>query len=82
MNETNSKNNKRKTKLRKYAQLSGAGVQMGVTIYLASLLGKWLDGYFETGGNTYTLIVTMIGVVISFASLLIQLKRINKKYDS
>ncbi len=80
--ENTGKNNKRRTQLRKYAQLSGAGIQMGITIYLASLLGKWLDGYFETGGNICTLVVTMIGVVISFISLLAQLKRINKKYDS
>ncbi|MBS9766680.1 MAG: AtpZ/AtpI family protein [Flavobacteriaceae bacterium] len=80
--EKTEKNNKRGTQFRKYAQLSGAGIQMGVTIYLASLLGKWLDGYFETGTTTYTLVVTMIGVVISFVSLLAQLKRINKKYDS
>ncbi len=76
------KKNKRRVKLRKYAHLSGVGIQMGVTIYLASYLGKWLDEYFATGNNTYTLIVTMIGVVISFISLLAQLKRINKKYDS
>ncbi len=81
MSKIESKNNKR-VKLRKYAQLSGIGIQMGVTIYLAAYLGKWLDGYFSTGNNTYALILTMLGVVVSFISLLAQLKRINKKYDS
>ena len=42
------KNPKSKKSLNKAIHLSGAGLQMGVTIYLGFILGKWLDSIFET----------------------------------
>lgn len=79
---THKKTNKRKTQLRKYAQLTGVGLQMGITIYLGAYFGKWLDEYFVTNSKIYTLILTMIAFVVSLISLVTQLKRINKKHDS
>ena len=46
-NNHNQKNNPKKP-LNKALQLSGAGLQMGLTIYLGFLLGKWLDRSLET----------------------------------
>jgi hypothetical protein len=48
---------------------------MGITIYLAAHLGKWLDARY-TENNTYTIILTLLGIVLSFYSLLRQLKNI------
>jgi membrane protein DedA with SNARE-associated domain len=74
-------NPKKKNPLHKYIQLTGVGLQMGVTIYLGAYFGKKLDTHFETGNKTYTIILTLFSLVVAFWSLLAQLKRINDKYD-
>lgn len=51
---------------------------MGITIYLFALLGKWLDSEYNNGDKLYTIITTLIGVVISFYVVLKQVNRINK----
>mgnify|MGYP001555564034 CR=1 FL=1 len=66
---------KPKKRLNKYIVLTGIGLQMGVTIYLAAWFGKWLDAKY-TDNNTYTIILTLLGVVLSFYSLLRQIKNI------
>ena len=67
---------KPKKQLNKYIVLTGIGLQMGITIYLAASLGKWLDAKY-TENNTYTIIVTLLGVVLSFYSLLRQIKNLD-----
>lgn len=69
---------KQKKSLNKYIRLIGVGLQMGVTIYLAVYLGKWLDEKYPNENNLYTIIFTLFGIVISFYSLLKQIKRINE----
>ena len=49
---------------------------MGITIYLAAYFGKWLDGKYGDS-KTYTIVFTLLGVVISFYSLLKQIKNLN-----
>ena len=49
---------------------------MGITIYLAANFGKWLDAKY-TESNTYTIILTLLGIVLSFYSLLRQIKNID-----
>ena len=66
---------KPKKQLNRYIVLTGIGLQMGVTIYLAARLGKWLDAKY-TENNTYTIILTLLGIVLSFYSLLRQLKNL------
>jgi len=66
---------KPKKRLNKYIVLTGIGLQMGITIYLAANLGKWLDAKY-TENNIYTIILTLLGIVLSFYSLLRQLKNI------
>lgn len=66
---------KPKKRLNKYIVLTGIGLQMGITIYLAARLGKWLDATY-TDNNTYTIIFTLLGIGLSFYSLLRQLKNL------
>ena len=66
---------KPKKRLNKYIVLTGIGLQMGITIYLAARLGKWLDANY-TESNTYTIILTLLGIALSFYSLLRQLKNL------
>ena len=70
-------NKKPKKQLNKYIRLTGIGLQMGITIYLASYLGKWLDVKYPNENNLYTIVLTLAGVAISFYSLLQQIKNIN-----
>ncbi|MEZ4780301.1 MAG: AtpZ/AtpI family protein [Flavobacteriaceae bacterium] len=51
-------------------------IQMGVTIYLFALLGKWLDEQYNQGEKLYTIIATLTGVAISFYVVLKQVNRI------
>jgi len=57
-------------------QLSGAGIQMGLTIYLGFILGKWLDATFETNFLKET--VTLLAIFLSMYSLI---KQVNKLHD-
>ncbi len=67
---------KPKKQLNKYIRLTGVGLQMGITIYLAVYLGKWLDVKYPNENNIYTIILTLLGLVLSFYSLLKQVKNI------
>lgn len=70
-------NKKPKKPLNKYIRLTGIGLQMGITIYLAAYLGKWLDLKYPNENDVYTIILTLLGVVLSFYSLLKQIKNID-----
>ena len=71
----------KKNQFPKYLQLTGVAFQMGITIYLGAYFGKWLDEYFQTSNRTYTIILTLLALIISIWSVLMQLKKINDKYD-
>jgi uncharacterized membrane protein YfcA len=67
--------NSPKKPLNKAIQLSGAGLQMGLTIYLGFLLGTWLDTTFETSFLKEA--VTLLAIFLSMYSLIKQANRIN-----
>ncbi|WP_457617007.1 AtpZ/AtpI family protein [Lutibacter sp.] len=72
---------KKKKPLHKYIQLTGVAFQMGITIYLGTYVGKKLDDYFQSTKKTFTIIGTLLGLLISIWSVLLQLKKINDKYE-
>lgn len=61
----------------KFIRLTGIAVQMGVTIYLGSYLGKYLDQKFSSEKDTYLIICTLAAIVFAFYVLLKQLNQIN-----
>lgn len=65
-----------KKQLKNLAILSGIAFQMGITIYLFVLLGKWLDSEFNNGEKLYLIIMTLLGVAISLFVVLKQVNRI------
>ena len=71
----------KKKQLNRYIQLTGVGLQMGITIYLGAYFGKWLDAHFQTSKKPFTIICTLVAMIISIWSVLIQLKKINDKYE-
>ncbi len=54
----------------------GIGLQMGITIYLFVILGKWLDTNYNDGEKLYLIIMTLFGVAISLYAVLKQINRI------
>jgi len=67
----------KKKPLNKFVRLSGVGLQMGITIYVAAYFGKKLDLYYQFETNYITLVFVLVAFIGSFVSLLIQLKKIN-----
>ena len=57
--------------------LTGVAIQMGVTIYLFVLLGKWLDNNYNEGESMYVAFTTIAGVGVSLYAVVKQLNRIN-----
>jgi len=72
---------RKKRQLNRYIQLTGVAFQMGITIYLGAYFGKWLDAHFQTSNKIFTIIGTLFAMVVSIWSVLIQLKKINDKYE-
>ena len=70
-----NKKDAQKKPLNKAIALSGAGLQMGLTIYLGFLLGKWLDKTFELHFLTET--ITLLAIFLAMYSLIKQANRIN-----
>lgn len=71
----NQKNTQKKP-LNKAIQLSGAGLQMGFTIYVGFLLGEWLDNKFELTFLTET--ITLLAIFLAMYSLIKQANKINE----
>jgi multisubunit Na+/H+ antiporter MnhC subunit len=57
--------------------LTGVAFQMGATIYLFVMLGKWLDHTYNNGARAYVIVTTLMGVGISLYLTVKQLNRIN-----
>ena len=62
--------------LNKGIRLAGAGLQMGLTIYLGFLLGEWLDMKFNK--NFWTETITLIAIFLAMYSLIKQANKINE----
>ena len=70
--------NKDNNGIKRWAILSGIGIQMGVIIYLFAKTGNWLDTNYASEGKKYTILLTLIGVAISLFLVLKQTNRLNK----
>jgi membrane protein DedA with SNARE-associated domain len=70
-----NKKEDQKKPLNKAMQLSGAGLQMGLTIYLGFLLGEWLDTKFEASFLTET--ITLLAIFLAMYSLIKKANKIN-----
>jgi F0F1-type ATP synthase assembly protein I len=67
---------KPKKPLKNALLLTGVAFQMGITIYLFVMLGKWLDTKFSVG-KTFLIVGTLLGVAISLYVVLKQLNKFN-----
>lgn len=70
-----------KKPLSKYIRFSGIAIQMGLTIYLGSLLGKWLDSYFLYENQLFHKICTLFAVFLAMFSVIMQVTKISNNND-
>jgi F0F1-type ATP synthase assembly protein I len=71
-----NKDLKPKKPLKNVAVLSGIAIQMGVTIYLFVIFGKWLDTKYDPNSKLFLIIMTLLGVGISLYAVIKQVNRI------
>jgi hypothetical protein len=76
-----AKEEKAKKKRPRFLALTGIAIQMGITIYGFSYLGKYIDENYTTEGKLWTIVLTLTGVVVSLYNLLRQVNRINDAED-
>lgn len=70
-------NQPKKKQRNKWLTLINIPIQMGVIIYLFSLLGNWLDQKYVNEHRLFVKTLTLLGVAIAFYNLNRQLKDIN-----
>ncbi|MDO6674469.1 AtpZ/AtpI family protein [Tenacibaculum sp. 1B UA] len=75
-----SKDSKKKP-LNKYIRFTGIALQMGLTIYLGSLLGEWLDQKYPNDNQLYVKICTLVAVFISMYSVIREVTKLTNKDD-
>ncbi len=72
---------KKKKQRNKWLAFINIPIQMGVIIYLFSLLGNWLDQKYSNEHSLFVKTLTIIGVAIAFYNLNRQLKDINSSEE-
>jgi membrane protein DedA with SNARE-associated domain len=70
---------KPKKQLNKFVRFTSIGLQMGLTIYLGSKLGEWLDVKFNNQDQLYYKIVSLVAIFIAIASVIFQVLKITNK---
>ena len=70
-----------KKPLSKYLRFSGIAIQMGLTIYLGSKLGEWLDSCFFNKNQLYYKICTLFAVFLAMFSVIKQVTKISNNND-
>ncbi len=70
---------KPKKQLNQFIRFTSIGLQMGLTIYLGSKLGEWLDVKFNNQEQLYYKIVSLVAVFFAIASVIIQVLKITNK---
>ncbi|PCI35678.1 MAG: hypothetical protein COB60_01810 [Flavobacteriaceae bacterium] len=61
----------------KYLQLTSAGLQMGISIYLGAYFGKKLDAHYQFEKPFFTIGFILVAFVLSMYSLLQKLKSLD-----
>ena len=70
-----------KEPLNKYLKFSGIAIQMGLTIYLGSKLGEWLDSYFLNENQLFYKICTLFAVFGAMFSIIKQVTKLTNNDD-
>lgn len=68
----------KKKSLNPFVRFTGIAFQIGLTIYLGSEFGKWLDEKFPNSLEIYTKGMTLFAVFIAMYSVISQVKKMSK----
>jgi NO-binding membrane sensor protein with MHYT domain len=74
-------NNKTKQS-RVWLRFSSMGLQMGLTIYFAHLIGVWLDQNYPSTTFTYDKVLTLLAVFGSTYSIIRQVIKMSNEDDA
>lgn len=69
--------NSKKNNYKKWLSLINIPIQMGITVYLSALAGKWLDNKFPNSHNIYTKSLTLVGLALAFYNIIKQVNKLN-----
>ncbi len=75
----NNQNKKPQQPINKYVRFTTIAIQMGLTIYLGSKLGEWLDVKFNNTNQLYYKVVTLLAVFLAMFSVIKQVIDITNK---
>lgn len=67
--------------LSKFVRFSSMGLQIGLTIWLASLIGGWLDNKYPNEHLSYFKILTLLAVFGTTYSFIRQIMNLGKKEE-
>ncbi len=70
------KNYKPGKQINPYLRFTSVAIQMGVTIYLGNLFGKWLDGKYNQ--TFWESLITLLAVFIAIANVIRAVIKISK----
>ncbi|WP_187269355.1 AtpZ/AtpI family protein [Algibacter pacificus] len=70
-----------KKQLNPFIRFSSIALQMGVTIYLGSKLGEWLDVKFNNTNQLYYKTVTLIAVFIAMYAVIKQVTKTKTNFN-
>jgi uncharacterized membrane protein YfcA len=65
-------------KRNQYLELMGIAAQMGVTIFLGAYFGRWLDEQYPSDKKWFTMIMTILAVVVSLYLVIKQVNKLNQ----
>lgn len=70
------KNQKPRKQLNPYLRFTSTAFQMGATIYLGNVFGKWLDGKYAT--TFWESIITLFSVFVAMYLVISQVLKLSK----
>ena len=73
------KNNKPEKRLNPFLRFTSIGLQMGLTIYLGSELGKWLDVKYSNEQQLYYKIVSLLAIFLAIFTVIRQVLNLTNK---
>jgi hypothetical protein len=68
-----------KKKNNQWLAFAGIPAQLGVTIYIFNLIGKWIDKTYYTGVSTWEKWITLLGIFVSIYSVIRQVIHISNQ---
>ncbi|MEC3906331.1 AtpZ/AtpI family protein [Tamlana sp. 2201CG12-4] len=77
VNKNENKNQKKQ--LNPYIRFTSVAFQMGATIYLGNLIGKWLDNKYDR--DFWESIITLLAVFLAIYQVISQVIKISKNND-